>query len=430
MTRRPFRKVVTYIKKSLKFLNIDNKIYRNLAAAVVAITGLSLLGMIPGQDNGIWPISNGIATHGSTDMNDAWWAALEKIRLNADKDAIITSWWDFGHWFKYIADRRVTFDGTSQNNPQAHWVGKILLDNNERHAIGILRMLDCGANTGFETMDKYIKDTAKTIDLIDPLFTMNKQQAKEYLFELSKSYPGIENEIDIILKYTHCNPPEAYFIASNDMIHKAGVWGHFGLWDFNKSLIYYDLTKIYNNDAANGIKFLQDRFGMNNQDAQQTYYEVASFDSPTANTWIATWPGYQSINSGCTEYENRTILDCSNNIKFNLSQLPYSVLINNNPGLVPYSLIYPSGNSTGEIFYSDNADFSIVLYETPNKNINYLIANKKIANGIFTRMFFMSGYGLQYFEPFDYRKGIGDSVVYVYRVNWNKLMEEENGTQI
>lgn len=416
-----------YIKKSLKFLNIDNKIYRSSATIVLFIVGLSLLGMIPGQDNGIWPISKGIATHGSTDMNDAWWAALEKIRLNADKDAIITSWWDFGHWFKYIADRRVTFDGTSQNNPQAHWVGKILLDNDERHAVGILRMLDCGANTGFEKLNEAVGDTAMTRDIIDPMFKMSRAQAKEYLTEVSKRYPNSIFETDVILNYTHCNPPETYFIASNDMIYKAGVWGHFGLWDFNKSLMYYDLTRTYPDDAVNGINFLQERFGMSEQDAQQTYYEIITFDSPTANTWIATWPGYQSINSRCTEYENRTILDCSNNIKFNLSQLPYSVLINNNPNLTPYSLVYPAGNSTGELIYSDNMDFSLVLYETPDNSINYLIANKNLANGMFTKMFFMSGYGLQYFEPFDYRKGISDTTVYVYKVNWNKLMEEENG---
>jgi len=47
-------------------------------------------------------------------MNDGWYESLTKIKQNASEDAIINSWWDFGHWFKAVGDRAVTFDGTPQ----------------------------------------------------------------------------------------------------------------------------------------------------------------------------------------------------------------------------------------------------------------------------------------------------------------------------
>ena len=76
-------------------------------------------------------------------IDDAWYNSLEKIRLESEPDAIINSWWDFGHWFKMIGDRAVTFDGTSQSSPQAHWIGNALMTDDEDTSVGILRLLDC-----------------------------------------------------------------------------------------------------------------------------------------------------------------------------------------------------------------------------------------------------------------------------------------------
>ena len=85
-------------------------------------------------------------------MNDAWYNSLQTIEENSSEDAIITSWWDFGHWFKQIADRPVTFDGATQNTPNAHWVGKALQTSNEDEALSILRMLHCGNYQGYNEL--------------------------------------------------------------------------------------------------------------------------------------------------------------------------------------------------------------------------------------------------------------------------------------
>src|SRR3989338_11276531 len=90
--------------------------------------------------------SNSVANQDAPIINDAWHNSLISIRDNSNKTAIITSWWDFGHHFKALAERPVTFDGTTQGSPQAHWVGQILRTDDEELAVGILRMLDCGGN--------------------------------------------------------------------------------------------------------------------------------------------------------------------------------------------------------------------------------------------------------------------------------------------
>src|SRR3989442_16013678 len=79
-------------------------------------------------------------------MNDAWWTTLESIRDDTPPDAIVNTWWDYGYWVKYVADRRVSADGGSLRTHIPHWVGRALLAADEGESVGLLRMLDCGSD--------------------------------------------------------------------------------------------------------------------------------------------------------------------------------------------------------------------------------------------------------------------------------------------
>ena len=81
-------------------------------------------------------------------VHDGWWDALTALRETTPPDAIVTSWWDYGHWIKYVAERRVTSDGSTLSGHVAHWTGRMLLAPTEREAIGLIRMLDCGSDVG------------------------------------------------------------------------------------------------------------------------------------------------------------------------------------------------------------------------------------------------------------------------------------------
>ena len=51
-----------------------------------------------------------------------------------------------------MADRRVTIDGATQNEPRAYWVANLLLESSEAKAIGILRMLNLSGNQAVESL--------------------------------------------------------------------------------------------------------------------------------------------------------------------------------------------------------------------------------------------------------------------------------------
>ncbi|MBW2967889.1 hypothetical protein KY362_05380, partial [Candidatus Woesearchaeota archaeon] len=103
-----YKFISQWISKELKINEIITK-------AVIAVLLLLIL---------ITPVKAGyvVGKHFIPSVNDAWYDSLTNIRDNSEPDAIINSWWDFGHWFKYIADRRVTLDGSSQGGPPLHWL--------------------------------------------------------------------------------------------------------------------------------------------------------------------------------------------------------------------------------------------------------------------------------------------------------------------
>ncbi|MBW2973134.1 FKBP-type peptidyl-prolyl cis-trans isomerase [Candidatus Woesearchaeota archaeon] len=342
-------------------------------------------------------------------VNDAWWNSLTKIKEESKSDAIINSWWDFGHHFKYIADRAVTFDGGSQNTPMAHWIGHTLLTDNEKEAIGILRMLDCGSNTAFERLLEETGDTIDSVNLLYKIIVLDKIAAAGEL-----EAAGIKN-IDEVLKYTHCEPPENYFITSGDMFNKAGVWGHFGSWNFEKAYIWMNLRKLPKDEM---IKIMQEKFNYSDEKAEQVYYKVQSIDTEKeANTWISPWPGYTSRLQNCKTQNNEII--CNNGLIVNLDDLSAKIKVSGGEG-VPESLVYidENGEFQEKIFANSKIPVSAVLVLSKN-GYQSLLCDPLHAKGMFTRLFFMDGHGLKHFELFDEQQQPTGEMIYVWKINWD-----------
>ena len=355
-------------------------------------------------------------------MNDAWYASLTKIKEESAPNAIINSWWDFGHWFKYIGDRAVTFDGTSQSTPQAHWIGNTLLTSDEDTAIGILRMLDCSGSTSgsyaYDAVYNVVKDEPKSIDILYEIMPVKKEKARKMLLEHNFK----ENEIIKILNYTHCEPPENYFITSEDMIGKSGVWSHFGSWDFNRALVYKTLkSKEYKNKLEPSIEFLQARFNYSRSEAENLFHEVESVtNSQQANNWIAPWPGYAGT-VGCSKIDNET-LKCSN------------FLVN----LTTYDVYVPTGESNKhpkQASFQTNEDLIVKKYNESiitlqngrglgvalikrGDSYNMLQMDEALTAGMFTRLFYMEGIGLKHFKKFSDERSFTGGRVIVWKVDW------------
>ncbi|MBI4448846.1 hypothetical protein HY641_02355 [Candidatus Woesearchaeota archaeon] len=354
----------------------------------------------------LWPAAKGTSTQNIPLINDAWWNTLVEIDAKANPDAIITSWWDFGHWFKAIAKRPVTFDGGTQNTPVAHWVGKILMTSDEAEAMGILRMLNCGSNRAAELIDTQLnKDTDKTVDILYRIFKLSKDASRA---ELVRS--GITNP-DHILEYTHCNPPQSFVIASDDMIGKGGVWAHFGSWNFTRAQLYVE-TK--NMTRAQAVEYAVSSIGLSPDVAPRLVDELRSQrDDRSINTWISPWPGY----AGATQCKRSSeMVRCQNGVEINMSTFEVNDV--NGAHAIKRFIYIKDGVLLTKPYNTSINDLDGLLLPSATDDYTMIFAQYPLGSGLFTRMFYLEGAGLQYFDKFSDKTGVTGTRVITYVVDW------------
>ena len=343
-------------------------------------------------------------------INDAWYNALNAIKQDSKENAIITSWWDFGHHFKAIADRPVTFDGTTQVYPPAHWVGRLLMASNESEAMGILRMLDCGSSRAFNALYELNNDTHLSLRILNKIILLDKESAEKELKDR-----GINDEdIQKIISFTHCGPPEAYFIASEDMIGKSGVWSHFGSWNFERADIWQNARKMPQKKA---VEYMMSKFNYTKERAENIHFEIQAISSDSeANTWIAPWPGYGGTDSCSKNKEG--IYVCSRGFQINLSN--NDVFAIGQQGIVrPKAAAFTTEDGIfKKEFNGVTLDFGMTIIPKSENELEAVLSGRELAGGMFTRMFYMQGHGLKYFKLFDHQRGLTGTNIYTYKVDW------------
>ncbi|HDM43598.1 MAG TPA: hypothetical protein ENG02_00185, partial [Candidatus Woesearchaeota archaeon] len=349
-----------------------------------------------------------MATHDVPIVNDAWFNTLKYIKDNSQTNAIINSWWDYGHHFKYFADRAVTFDGASQNSPMAHWIGKVLATKDEEEAVGILRMLDCGSNTAFEKINEKFKEPYKSVTLLYKIIKMNKTEAAK---ELERNNFSNAEEI---LKFTHCNPPEDFFITSGDMIGKAGVWAHFGLWDFRKADMWINMRGL---DKDSFIKKVTQKYNISEDKAEDYYNELQSItNEEEANKWISPWPGYPAKWITCKE-KNKEIT-CAN-VKIDVLKKEAIVQTQQGTGIA-YSLIYMSkkGELKEKMSERSNMGLSVLLVPTKDRAFKATLLSPELSTSMFTRLYYLEGHGLRHFKKVFEDVELAQGPIYTWKIDW------------
>ena len=338
-------------------------------------------------------------------FDDNWFNLMYKIRDNSSQDAIITSWWDFGHFFISIGEVGATFDGGSQTTPQSHWVGKLLMENDEEVSHDILQMLVCGGNNAFDIMMRITNDSTGGVLINKIIYSTFGVEDKAKVLRENKYFQFSEEEISQILTKLACdNPPEHYFLTSEDMISKAGVWAHWGSWDFSKK---YTLDTYKNNsptEIATAIDEPVEKIEkwvsqLQEIDLRSKVQNIKRTD--LVNQWLAPYPSYMQISSNyfvpCVKTGNN--LNCNNLLAVDLEGKNATFLTKQDATLA--NVIFATDNSFEIIEQDSTGSVDLVVYNAGN---DYLVmfAHSPLGGSLFTRAFFLGGAGLKHFEHFDY----------------------------
>jgi len=373
-------------------------------AIVLVVVGVLMVSPVSGS---MVKQSYAQANAGAPLVNDAWWNTLTKIKTESQPDAIITSWWDFGHHFKFIADRGATHDGAAQNGPSIHWVGRMSQTDDENEAVGILRMLACGNHlAGDVALKETNNDSLMAVKLLKKIIVEDKATAAQTLKD--------EGYSDEILKYTHCDPPENFYIASEDMIGKAGVWTHFGLWDFEKAETWQKWKNLPESEA---VPQMAKRFEMTEDDAKKMYREAKSQSSEdAAGGWIGPYQQYLSGSQSCAPQNG---LWMCGTIGMNLTDKRVEVKVNNGVAVAGQLIVYERDGNKQVFNYSGGSNqLTVVAWPVAGGNINAIAATTPLADSMFTRMFYMGGMGLRHFKPFSSERQLIGGMIHTYKVDW------------
>lgn len=410
----------------------------------------------------IQPVRAGYATAYSfaPTIDDAWWDALTKIRVESQPDAIINSWWDFGHWFKYVADRRVSADGTTQHTHVPRWLGLALVVPDEKQSVAVLRMLDCGSDVypaiegdygAYGRILKRIPDSIKAQDMVIALMGQTPGVARKTL----ETAGFTAQEQDDILASLKCSPPENFFITSGDMVGKAGVWAHFGLWDFRKAYVASnarDPTKprdVVINDFVQNLGYTQ-------EEAERLYFDAKALrNEGEINAFAAPWPGYSSGWMGCAQISDPNVtkkdLACQLGIGANqqgnrITQIDGMIFNGSKPNnsILVYG-VWQNGQRIGGIengtpdvlFVADDVGFHKYDFDNPTSpglgilvdqvNNRVLIGDPLLLQSTFTHLFYLDGRYAKYYKKFDDRTSASGIRILTWKVDWEAFIRDSDG---
>jgi len=421
---------VYYICKSFnEFLVKETSLKKDYFISNIVFFFVFLLIFIP-----MFQQANAISKGTTPNMTDGWYDSLTKIKNESEKNAIITSWWDFGHEFAAIADRGVTFDGASQTTPRSHWVGKILMENDNEMVLGILRMLVCSGNEAFNYIENITNPKDKGVNILESLlykilpYDLTDEERKEII----NNYPYYdfnEEQTNKIIELVNCkNPPNDYFITSEDMVGKSGVWAHWGSWNFTKKFVYDNYKKLTPEETAK----ILDR---NLTEIKKLYDELSEIDFKAEvegvkrenliNQWLADYPSYIQIQGqdlfDCKAENN--VINCNSlGITFNLKTEEIKLFNPSFNELGVKRIIYPtSGNKLNVINITDNGQLDITLIPISKNNYKILLSIYPLGNSLFTKLFYLEGYGIEGFEKFKKVNTIQGWKVITWKVDWDNV---------
>lgn len=361
-------------------------------------------------------------------FDDDWVAAMYKIQNDSQSNAIITSWWDFGHFYATISHRSVTFDGGSQGNPAAHWVGRLLLENNEEVSHDILQMLVCGNSLAHDTFLNYTPGTDADVVKVNKVIvsTFGKSQAdKVKILSNNKYYSLTKDQINTIMQYLACDKPaENYLITSEDMIGKAPVWAHWGSWDFSKKYVLNNagvksaeqIAKDIDENVTLVTKYLEEL-----QFIHTKAYTENIKEKDLINQWLAPYPGYMPMQNGdyfASCKLQKDLVACETGVVVNMTS--GKIVSTNLKDLTFARLIYPSqSNHLVEQTVSKTGEFDLVLVPSGTGEFKSMIVQSPLGGSLFTKLYFLNGFSTHNWANFDNRRGANQNRIIVWKTIWD-----------
>lgn len=224
-------------------------------------------------------------------LNPAWWENLAYVRGKTPRDAILHTWWHDGYVAAYFGERQVSMDGASVSTHMPHWFARALLAEDEREAVGLLRMLSCGSDlypnheARFGAHQRLMRAgfrAAAAYRLLLEIAPLDRARAAE---RLAKA--GLAEDVrEAVLDGTHCRPRPTYLLLTDAMAHNLDL-RYRGRWDVRRAEVLQRLRHLPEDEAT---RIMIRELGYRAGEAQADLAEARqTTDSPASDRFL--WPG-------------------------------------------------------------------------------------------------------------------------------------------
>lgn len=323
--------------------------------------------------------------------NDAMWNSMTWINQNTENNTVITSWWDFGYLFEIAADRQATFDGGSQSGDRAFWLGQAMTTSDLQYSAGIFRMLDSSGTKPQQDLYNVTGDYGKTTEILKEILPMTAKNASDTLVN---KYHLTNEQAQEVVNGTHpANPRPVTFVASSDMLQKAGWWSYFGDWNFTNQS-----SKNYNYHVPNQQITVEP-----GTTGKLSLYNNSGL---LVNAVIQRGTG----NNSTTAYTEA--INTYNNSAIILNGTPY------NPLNISHMIVIEDGylvknESVGDV---KDANYTLFLMGEKNKYTPILMDNK-LSNSMFTQLYLLGGANQNIYEMVHMENGVS-----LWKINFNNTV--------
>ncbi len=318
-------------------------------------------------------------------MNDTWYKVLSIVSEKSPKETILNSWWDFGDWFKVVGKRRVIFDGQSQDTPQAYWMAKALLSNDEKESVAILRMLNNGGNRAFETINEYLKDPLQAVLLLENVLRLDPPAAQERLRE---TLPA--GTVQQVFNLLYARPPRACFIVDPTLQAKMAAISYLGNWDFSKVFLIQNFSSQEKDRIIDRLASL----GRNVDDVQRAYQEAFIMQRSNIEQWLSrTLLIYGGIANG---QERDGVVFFDNGLVYS----PREQVVRSSVGRIPRSFFVLREEEVVEVSNPNaNMNVSVLIFAVKDA-YKCVLLDRELGKSLFSRLYYFNGKGLKYFSSF------------------------------
>ncbi len=148
-------------------------------------------------------------------MDDAIYNSAIYIKENSEEDAIVSTWWDRGTFYKALANREVHLH-SQPHMPRTYWLSTFYMTDNESIAKNTL----------------YLLCDYKEYELYTSLKNMyTSEEAINKIYELLKEETNLKNSMPFSL---HCQQAtaETYIVVIDDLMQRFSAVQYFAEWNF------------------------------------------------------------------------------------------------------------------------------------------------------------------------------------------------------